>query len=68
MRKQSVSKFKEKFLKEELLKRKADEIKRYTSKNQFDNAFISYRFLPKDRQKKIAKDFKIIIDQKEREK
>jgi hypothetical protein len=59
-------KFKEKFLKNEILDRKANELKKYKSRGQFENAANQFRFLPLDRQKKIEKKIKRVIDERER--
>lgn len=47
---------------------KVNESKKMQSRSQFDNAAALYRFLPKDRRKKIQANIKLVIDQKERQK
>ncbi|CDW79611.1 UNKNOWN [Stylonychia lemnae] len=68
LRRESVNKFKNEFLEGELKQIKTKQAKRMQSRSQFDNAASLYRFLPKDKRKKVKSHIKIVIDPKERKK
>eukprot|EP00347_Sterkiella_histriomuscorum_P006118 403353999 len=68
LRRQSVNKFKQQFLVKENVSMRVNEAKKMQSRSQFDNAAALFRFLPKDKRKKIQQNIKLVIDQKERQK
>eukprot|EP00347_Sterkiella_histriomuscorum_P000720 403374766 len=67
LRQLSIGKFKEVFMQHEDQERKLQEVKKYTSRSQYENAANYYRFLPPERQKKIEKQLNRVIDEKQRQ-